>query len=67
MTLEWAWSGGRDQPESALSGWLRERFGGGGKRVRRIGLVAGARTWLMALGRFREMGVVPEGAVLKEA
>jgi transposase len=27
MTTEWAWSGGRYQPESALSCWLRERFG----------------------------------------
>jgi hypothetical protein len=29
--------------ESALSGWFREHFGSGGKRLRRIGIVAVAR------------------------
>jgi transposase len=43
MTTELAWSGLRYQPERALSGWLRERCGGGGKRLRRIGIVAVAR------------------------
>ena len=33
----------RNQPDSALSVWFRERFGGGGKRLRRIGVVAVAR------------------------
>jgi transposase len=67
MTTELAWSGLRYQPESALSGWFRERFGGGGKRLRRIGIVAGARKWLMALWRCLKTGVFPAGAVLKEA
>ena len=57
----------RYQPESALSGWFRERFGGGGKRVRRLGMVAVARQLLMALWRFLETGVLSEGAVRKEA
>jgi transposase len=65
MTTEWAWSWRRFQPDSALSGWFRQRFGGGGKRLRRIGIVAVARQLLMALWRFLETGVVPEGAVLK--
>jgi transposase len=43
MPTELAWSGLRYQPESALSGWLRARFGGGGKRLRRSGMVAVAR------------------------
>ena len=43
MTTEWAWSWLRLQPDRALSVWLRERFGSGGKRLRRIGIVAGAR------------------------
>jgi transposase len=43
MTTEWAWSGRRDQPASALRGWGRERCGSGGKRWRRIGMVAVAR------------------------
>ena len=65
MTTELAWSWLRFQPESALSVWLRERFGSGGKRLRRMGIVAVARKLLIALWRFLETGVVPEGAVLK--
>jgi transposase len=67
MTTELAWSWIRDQPESALSCWFRERFGSGGKRLRRIGIVAVAPTLLMALGRFLNTGVFPEGAELKAA
>jgi transposase len=67
MTTELAWSWLRYQPESALSCWFRERFGGGGKRLRRIGIVAVARKLLIALWRFLKTGVLPEGAVLKEA
>jgi transposase len=67
MTTELAWSWVRYQPESALSCWFRERFGGGGKRLRRIGIVAVARKLLIALWRFLKTGVLPEGAVLKEA
>jgi transposase len=67
MTTEWAWSGGRYHPESALSCWFTERFGAGGKRLRRIGMVAVARKLLIALWRFLETGVLPEGAELKEA
>ena len=67
MTTELAWSWRRYQPESARSGWLRERFGSGGKRVRRIGIVAVARKLLMALWRFLNTGVFPEGAARKEA
>ena len=66
MTTELAWSWLRFQPDSALSCWFRKRFGGGGKRLRRIGLVAVARKLLIALWRFLETGVLPEGAVLKE-
>jgi transposase len=67
MTTELAWSWRRYQPESALSGWFRERFGDGGKRLSRIGMVAVARKLLIALWRFLKSGVFPEGAVLKEA
>ena len=65
--MELAWSWVRYQPERALSGWFRERFGGGGKRLRRIGIVAVARQLLMALWRCLETGLLPEGAELKEA
>ena len=65
MTTELAWSWLRFQPDSALSVWFRERFGNGGKRLRRIGIVAVARKLLIALWRFLETGVLPVGAVLK--
>jgi transposase len=44
MTTELAGSWRRLQPESALSVWLRARCGSGGKRLRRMGIVAVART-----------------------
>ena len=56
MTTELAWSWLRFQPDSALSVWFRERFGSGGKRLRRIGIVAVARKLLIALWRFLETG-----------
>jgi transposase len=65
MTTALAWSWVRYQPASALSGWFRERFRGGGKRLRRIGIVAVARKLLIALWRFLKSGVLPEGAELK--
>ena len=56
----------RYQPERALRGWFRERFGGGGKRVRRIGMVAVARKLLIALWRFLEKGSCPRGQHAKK-
>jgi transposase len=54
MTIEWAWSWLRFQPDSALSVSFRERFGSGGKRLRRIGIVAVARKLLILIAmRFR--------------
>jgi transposase len=63
IELAWAWL--RFQPESALSRWYTRRFGQGGPRSRKIGIVALARKLLVALWRYVERGVVPEGAVLK--
>ena len=37
----------------------------GGKRQRRIGIVAVARKLLIALWRYLETGVLPEGALVK--
>ena len=65
MTTELAWSWVRFQPDSTLSCWFRQRFGNGGKRLRRIGIVAVARKLLIALWRFLETGELPEGAALK--
>jgi transposase len=63
--VELAWSWLRYQPNSKLSLWWQERFGGMGMRERKIGIVALARKLAIALWRFVEQGVVPEGATLK--
>jgi transposase len=53
------------QPESALTKWYQRRFGQGPARLRRIGLVALARKLLIALWRYLETEIVPDGAELK--
>lgn len=63
IELSWLWL--RYQPGSALSRWFQRRFAGGGKRMRRIGIVALARKLLIGLWRYVTEGVIPEGAVLK--
>jgi len=64
MIVEIAWLWLRFQPKSALSQWYRSRFVGGGLRMRRVGIVALARRLLIALWRYLEQGVIPEGARL---
>jgi len=65
LMVELAWSWLRFQPASQLSQWFKERFAGGGKRVRRIGIVALARRLSIALWRYLEHGEIPLGATLK--
>jgi transposase len=65
IDLAWAWL--RWQPQSHLSQWYQARFGRGGTRARKVGIVALARKLLIAVWRFLEFGVVPEGAQLKPA
>lgn len=65
LMVELAWLWLRYQPHSALSQWFEQRFGSGGKRMRRIGIVALARKLLVALWRYLEHGALPQGAVLK--
>jgi transposase len=67
MAVELAWCWLRFQPGSALSRWFQQRYGGGGKRHRRIGIVAVARKLLIALWRYLETGQVPEGARVSSA
>jgi transposase len=62
VELSWLWL--RWQPKSGLSQWFNTRFGSGGKRMRRIGIVALARKLLVSLWRYLENGVLPEGAIL---
>jgi len=63
IQLAWLWL--RYQPRSKHSQWFMQRFGGGGSRQRRIGIVGLARRLLIDLWRFVSSGVVPEGARLK--
>jgi transposase len=63
INTAWAWL--RFQPKSALARWYEKKFGNGNSRVRKIGIVALARKLLIALWRYLETGIVPEGAVLR--
>lgn len=67
MAVELAWGWLRYQPTSALTRWYLARFHTGGPRARRIGIVALARKLLIALWRYLEQGLLPEGAQLKRA
>lgn len=65
MLIEIAWCWLRYQPDSALSRWYEARFGSGGKRQKRVGIVALARRLAVAIWHYLDHGVVPEGARLK--
>ena len=63
VELAWLWL--RNQPTSGLTQWFRARVGDVRGRARRIAIVALARKLIVALWRFLETGLVPEGAILK--
>jgi transposase len=65
MLVEIAWCWLRYQPQSALARWWRARFAQAGGRMRKVAIVALARKLLVALWRYLEHGLVPEGAILK--
>ncbi|MFQ5873643.1 MAG: IS110 family transposase, partial [Dehalococcoidia bacterium] len=65
LAVEFAWQWLIHQPDSELSCWYEKRFGKGGRRVCKIGIVALARKLLVALWRYLERGEIPEGAALK--
>lgn len=65
IAIELAWIWLRNQPESKLSRWFHSRVGAAAGRVRRITIVALARKLIVALWRFLEAGVVPDGAVVR--
>jgi transposase len=67
VAIEIAWAWLRYQPRSHLSRWYHARFARGGVRARKVGIVALARKLLIALWRFLEFGVVPDGAKFKTA
>jgi transposase len=65
LAIEIAWCWLRLQPDSQLSQWYKQRFAGGGARMRRIGIVAMARRLVIDLWRYLEMGTVPRGATVR--
>ena len=64
IQLAWLWL--RYQPGSALATWFRERVGTMQGRTRRIAIVAMARKLLIALWRYVETGVMPDGILIRE-
>jgi transposase len=65
LLVELAWSWLRLQPDSALTQWFNRRFAAGGKRMRRVGIVALARRLAIALWRYLQNGEIPAGVLLK--
>ena len=63
VELAWLWL--HWQPDTALARWFRTRVGAATGRLKRIMIVALARKLPIALWRFLERGVVPDGATLK--
>lgn len=67
MLIEIAWTWVRFQPRSRLTLWFQQRYGPGNGRSRRVGIVATARRLLIALWRYLNNGLVPDGAEFKAA
>jgi transposase len=64
--IELAWNWVRWQPKSALTNWFLDRFvRNGTSRSKRKGIVALARKLLIALWKYVEQDIVPEGAILR--
>ena len=69
LLIEMAWFWVRYQPDSTIAKWYRQRTQSSGqsKRGKRHAIVAVARRLAIALWRYLEHGVVPDGAVLKRS
>ena len=65
IQLAWLWL--RYQPGSALAAWFRKRAGTLQGRTRRIAIVAMARKLLIALWRYVDTGVMPDGVEIRAA
>ena len=64
VMIEAAWLWIKHQPKSALTRWFVGRTAGQSKRVRKIMIVAVARKLAIALWRYVELGLVPQGAII---
>jgi transposase len=65
LQLTWRWL--RFQPGSALSRWFFGRVGEAKGRIRKVMAAPHTRSLLVALWRYLETGVIPEGARLADA
>ncbi len=63
--IEAAWLWVRHQPDSALTQWFHHRTQAQKGRIRRVMIVALARKLAVALWRYLEHGLIPEGAIVK--
>lgn len=64
--IELAWGWVRWQPNSTLTHWFIDHYvRGGTSRSKRKGIVALARKLLIALWKYLEQDLMPEGAILK--
>jgi transposase len=62
IQASWLWI--KHQPKSAITRWFLQRTEGQSGRIKRIMIVAVARKLAIALWRYLEQGLVPEGAKL---
>jgi transposase len=65
IQLAWLWL--RNQPQSALALWFKDRVSRNGGRLKKTTIVALARKLLVALWKYVTAGVVIEGAIVKSA
>src|SRR2546423_913104 len=65
IQLAWLWV--RNQPQSALTLWFKDRVSRNGGRLKKTTIVALARKLLVALWKYVTAGVVIEGAIVKSA
>lgn len=63
IELAWLWL--RHQPGSALCAWFHRASANGGRRAKRIAIVGLARKLIVALWRYLNAGLIPEGAIIK--
>lgn len=64
VAIQIAWGWVHWQPNSELSKWFTMRFATGGRRQRRVGIVALARKLMIALWRYAQGAPAPTGAIL---
>jgi transposase len=62
--IQAAWLWVKHQPKSAITRWFLQRTNGQSGRIKRIAIVAVARKLAIALWRYVEQGLVPQGAIL---